>query len=693
MPKLWDKLQRNYGFKIDLYDFYKYKFEFSADKIQGKNRDFTIKNVGSFEKFSVTTFRILPKISFSRLNKHWFTIEIQDFCLLIDGRKVKKTTANKNKKNKVKKPKVKKRPSKLRKKLNKLLKNIINTILNNSVLHFVLNNIIKHLFAISIGNVDIRYITPQNTLINYRHEKVYIYSGIEPSSIVTIDTKQFNCQEFFLRVLISPFSINHYRNIKLLPDEKLVYDFDYILTEPLFENINQTTQLLMSEESTDIILKWTGKINFRRNIELGIYINGFTIEINEIKKLMKILKQSVSHHKSDSSYDFSSTEKFDGKDVIDENSEITTHSETKETPPSVKQTPRVKKTTDDDFINYDIIETILDYLDALNIHLKFNINRLAVIKTNDKLYSLPSILITLNKLSLETSVISVPETERQIIHDSTFEIYDFVVDLFNGKMSAIYLENNEMQLFRLPYFSTIINNSSIKDIRKIEDVCNCCNLFQILVDSPEINLCETYVSMVLEELFGNKNNHNNESKTRYSRSLSFSSMANSVDNISENNNDNNNNNDTNDNNNDNNNNNNNNNTNDNTVKKEKKSLTTSQNQLFLTLLEYFTLYASIHIVNPSFKMRLSKNTVRSHLPKFPSHHFLIFATHIDEIYIKGIVHNLVSSEECRSYMEKIRTNQSNDLKITTPTDTFNPNKSVLFNIIHSDLYDPTPISI
>jgi len=658
IPVLWNKFQKKYGFKISLYDFYKYKFEFSADKIKGNNQKFSINNVGAIEKINVTTLRILPKISFSKLNKHWFTIEIQEFCLLIDGRKIKKD--NSKKKNKVKKPKVKKSPNRLKKKFNKLIKNIINNILNNGVLHFFLNKIIKHLFVLNIENADIRYITPQNTLINYRQENVYIYSGIEPSSIVTVDTEKFKCQDFFLRMLISPFSINHYRNIKLLSDEKLVYDFEYPLTDSIFESINGTTPILMSEESSDIVLKWTGKVNFRRNIELGIFINGFTIEINEIKNLLKVLKQPIKNNDNillNDSIEFESAEDIRDVSVIHDSKSTKDNKESKEKSSS-------KNSSNEDFINYDVIEVILDYLDALNIHLKFNINRLAVIKTNNKLYSLPSILMTLNKLSLETSVVSVPETERQIIHDTTFEIYDFIIDLFNGKMSAIYLENNEMQLFRLPYFSTILNNSSIKDIRKIEDVFNCCNLFQILVDSPEITICETYVSMVLEELFGSKNNHHELKNVK--KDLSFSSTTSSIENINEI-------------------------VKDETKESKKKSqkpMSSSQNKLILTLLEYLTIYASVHIVNPSFKMRLSKNTVRSHLPKFPSHHFLYCATHIDEIYIKGIVHNIVSSEECRSYLEKIKTNKIDKHHNKHHSDTIDSDKSVLYNILQSDLYDP-----
>ncbi|ORX58599.1 hypothetical protein BCR36DRAFT_277076 [Piromyces finnis] len=662
IPILWDKLQEKYGFKIGLYNFYKYKFEFSADKIHGINKGLIINNVGSIEKINMTALRILPKISFSRLNKHWFTVEIQNLCILIDGKKIKKNIGN-IKKNKTKKIKPKKN-NKLKKKLNKLFNNFINSILNNNALHFILNNVIKHLFAISIENVDIRYITSQNTLINYRQDFIYIYSGIEPSTIISVNTENSNnYQDFFLRVLISPFSINHYQNIKLLPDEKLVYDFNYQLTEPIFENINKVTPLLMSEESTEFTLKWTSKINFRRNIELGIYINGFTIEINEIKKLMKTLKQQNNKYNSSSISEdkiINDTEEF--KDIIDNKDNKVTQSI--KTTNEVKDDFLVQNSNNEDDINYDIIETVLDYLDALNIHLKFNINRLAVIKTNNKLYSLPSILLTLNKLSLETSIVSVPETERQIIHDSTFEIYDLVVDLFNGKMSAIYLENNEMQLFRLPYFSTIINNSSIKDIRKIEDVFNCCNLFQILVDSPEINVCETYVSMILEELFCSKN-INNELKVRRGPSMSFSSATSSFENISEN-----------------------------IIneeiemKKQKKPISSPQNKLILTILEFLTIYTSIHIVNPSFKMRLSKNTVRSHLPKFPSHHFLVFATHIDEIYIKGIAHNIISSKEYHSYMEKLRSNNMNKSSTEKSPKNLKIDRDVLYNILRSDLYDP-----
>lgn len=656
IPVLWDKLQEKFGFKIGIYNFYKYQFEFSADKIQGGNRDFFVTNVGSIEKFNLNVLRILPKISWSRINKHWFTIEIQDLSLVIDGRQTKE---NKNKKNKVKKTKVRKPPNKLKKKFNKILKNFINSILNIEALHYILNNIIKYLFALRVKNADIRYITPQNTLINYRQENLYIYSGIDPSSSITVDSKNFKCQEFFVRILISPFSINHYRNIKLLPDERIIYNFDYYLTDPIYENINNTVPLLMSEESTEIILKWTGKVNYRRNIELGININGFTAEINEIKKLVKILQYPIKNTQSSQ------------ESLINENSKFKSNDDVKVSQ-NLKPLNIESTKYDEDIINYDMIETILDYLDALNVHLKFNINRLAINKTNNKLYALPSILVTLNKLSFETSLVSVPENERQIILDSTFEIYDFVIDLFNGKMSAIYLENNQMQLFRLPYFSTILNNSSIKDIRRMEDVFNFCSLFQVLIDSPEINLCETYISMALEEILVNKSS-NHETMRRSTRSLSFSSAISSIETLNE-------------------------------IpvevndKKQKSSphnsMSPSQTKLILTLLEYFTIYASIHIVSPSIKIRLSKNTVRSHLPKFPSHHFLIFASHIDEIYIKGIVHNIVSSQECRNYLEKLRTNKidkdndnSNNNKNKTLSN-INPDKSVLYNVLNSDLYDP-----
>jgi hypothetical protein len=642
IPVLWDKFQEKLGFKIAIYNFYKYQFEFSADKVQGGNRKLFVTSIGSIEKCNINVIRVLPKISWSRINKHWFTIEIQDLSLIVDGRKVKE---NKNKKNKVKEQKVKKTPNKLNKKLKRILKSFINSILNIEALHYILNNIIKYLFAFRIKNVDIRYITPQSTLINYRQENFYIYSGIDSSSSITVDSKNFKCQEFFIRVLISPFSINHYRNIKLLPNEDLVYNFNNYLTDPVFEKINRIEPLLKSEEYTEIILKWTGKVNYRRNIEFTININGFTFEINEIKNMMKILKQSDSNN---TNLDQESSPNPSSNEI---------------------SKPADSNLDNKDIINYDTIETVLDYLDSLNIHLKFNINRLAVNKTNNKLYALPSILATLNKLSFEISLISIPETERQIIVDSTFEIYDFVIDIFNGKMSAIYLENNQMQIFRLPYFSIILNNSSIKDIRKMEDVFNFCSLFQVLIDTPEINLCETYISMALEEALVNKNT-TNEITRRNTRSLSFSSATSSIEDFNE------------------------------VLLEENEnkpksnplsSMGESQTKVILTLLEYLTVYSTIHIVNPSIKIRLSKNTTRSHLPEFPSHHFLVFASHIDEIYIKGIIHSIVSNQECRVYLEKLRTNKidkqgNNNSKGSLSI--FNPDKSVLYNILNSDLYDP-----
>ena len=52
------------------------------DFVIDSNKDYQIN-----DDCNINVIRVLPKISWSRINKHWFTIEIQDLSLIIDGRK------------------------------------------------------------------------------------------------------------------------------------------------------------------------------------------------------------------------------------------------------------------------------------------------------------------------------------------------------------------------------------------------------------------------------------------------------------------------------------------------------------------------------------------------------------------------------------------------------------------------------
>lgn len=290
IPTIFEKIKKKYGLKINYYGILQYGIDYTnkIDKVEKISE-----NKNGLKKFIVNYFTIYP--SFPSLNKKWINIEIEDIKLLIEIKNNYETTKKQNGNN-IKKNKEKntKKNKKLPSFISSLQKIIINNILKNDTVQKFLNNIIKDLFSIQIKNINIRIITSSNSIVNYKQENISFYSGlITNTSSTKKNDNTYNedlrntLSYFYIKLLISPFAIYNY-SLDINKYNNSVMDFSNDL---FIENDTSLihSSILMSEEITEILFKWN-KQN-KKYFEFDIFINGLTMEYNEIQKLILDLKK------------------------------------------------------------------------------------------------------------------------------------------------------------------------------------------------------------------------------------------------------------------------------------------------------------------------------------------------------------------------------------------------------------------